>query len=111
MKKHDPNHLNLGLRFGGDAHDGIIRASKNAFDVFSLNVYGYSISNNLLQRIYELSELPIVVGEFHFGTPGRGLAPGLAQVSNQKKEVSIQILCGKCSSSSRSYRYTLVPVA
>lgn len=83
MKKHDPNHLNLGLRFGGSAHDGIIRASKDAFDVFSLNVYGYSISNDLLQRIYELSELPIVVGEFHFGTPGRGLAPGLAQVSNQ----------------------------
>ena len=29
--------------------------------------------------------MPIVVGEFHFGTPGRGLAPGLAQVSNQKE--------------------------
>lgn len=85
MKKHDPNHLNLGLRFGGSAHDGIIKASKDAFDVFSLNVYGYSIDQKLLQRIYDLSELPIIIGEFHFGTPGRGLAPGLAQVSSQEE--------------------------
>jgi hypothetical protein len=85
IKKHDPNHLNLGLRFGGDAHAGIITASKGSFDVFSLNVYGYSIKTELLQRIYELSELPIVIGEFHFGTPGRGLAPGLAQVANQNE--------------------------
>jgi len=85
IKKHDPNHLNLGLRFGGSAHDGIIKASKDAFDVFSINVYGYSINPTLLQRINDLSGLPIVIGEFHFGTPGRGLAPGLAQTKNQEE--------------------------
>lgn len=85
IKKHDPNHLNLGLRFGGSAHEQLINASKKSFDVFSINVYGYSINNDLLQRIADLSDLPIVIGEFHFGTPGRGLAPGLAQVSNQEE--------------------------
>jgi len=85
IKKHDPNHLNLGLRFGGSAHEQLINASKKSFDVFSINVYGYSINKDLLQRIADLSGLPIVIGEFHFGTPGRGLAPGLAQVSNQEE--------------------------
>lgn len=85
MKKYDPNHLNLGLRFGGSANEKLITASKNAFDVFSINVYGYSIRPDLLQRIYEISGLPMVIGEFHFGTPGKGLAPGLAQVKNQEE--------------------------
>jgi hypothetical protein len=40
IKKHDPNHLNLGLRFGGSAPDAIIKASN--VDVFSFNSYGYS---------------------------------------------------------------------
>ena len=31
------------------------------------------------------SGLPIIIGEFHFGTPGRGLAPGLAQTLNQEE--------------------------
>ncbi len=85
IKKYDPNHLNLGLRFGGSAHEQLINASKESFDVFSINVYGYSINSDLLQRIADISGLPIVIGEFHFGTPGRGLAPGLAQVSNQEE--------------------------
>ncbi len=84
VKKHDPNHLNLGIRYGGDAPDEIIRASVG-FDVFSLNIYGYSASQNTLQNIYELTGLPIIIGEFHFGTPARGLAPGLAQVKNHEE--------------------------
>jgi hypothetical protein len=27
----------------------------------------------------------VIIGEFHFGTPGRGLAPGLAQTSNEEE--------------------------
>jgi len=83
VKNHDPNHLNLGLRYGGTPPDDIIKASKD-FDVFSLNIYGYD-TNAKLKRVYELTGLPIIIGEFHFGTPGRGLAPGLAQTSNQEE--------------------------
>ncbi len=84
IKKHDPNHLNLGLRFGGSAPDAIIIASKG-FDVFSFNSYGYSVNPNMIKRIYEITGLPMVIGEFHFGVPGRGLAPGLAQTISQEE--------------------------
>jgi len=85
IKKYDPNHLNLGIRYGGSPPDDIIKASKGHFDVFSMNVYGYSINQKTLQKIYDLTGLPIIIGEFHFGTPGRGLAPGLAQTRNQEE--------------------------
>jgi hypothetical protein len=83
VRKHDPNHLNLGLRYGGTPPDDIIKASLD-FDVFSLNIYGYDTNANL-KRVYDLTGLPIIIGEFHFGTPGRGLAPGLAQTRNQEE--------------------------
>jgi hypothetical protein len=86
IKKYDPNHLNLGLRFGGNPPDEIIKASSNiGFDVFSLNIYGYSTYKDRLERIDNFTGLPIIIGEFHFGTPGRGLAPGLAQTLNQEE--------------------------
>jgi hypothetical protein len=84
VKKYDPNHLNLGLRFGGSAPDEIIKASKG-FNVFSFNNYGYVVNPNTIKRIYDLTGLPMVIGEFHFGVPGRGLAPGLAQTLNQEE--------------------------
>jgi hypothetical protein len=85
MKRHDPNHLNLGLRFGGSASKEIIEASSNYFDVFSINIYGFSVNMDIIQRIYDISGLPIVIGEFHFGVPGKGLAPGLVQTKNQEE--------------------------
>ena len=85
IKKYDPNHLNLGLRFGDPPSTEIIMESKKFFDVFSFNHYGYSVSHDVIQYIYEKTGLPVIIGEFHFGTPGRGLAPGLAQTSNLKE--------------------------
>jgi hypothetical protein len=85
IKKYDPNHLNLGIRYGGSPSDDIIKASKDYFDVFSLNVYGYSVNQNTMQKIADFTGLPIIIGEFHFGTPGRGLAPGLAQTVSQEE--------------------------
>jgi hypothetical protein len=86
IKKYDPNHLNLGLRFGGNPPVDIIKASSAVgFDVFSLNIYGYSTYLDRLEKIDKYTGLPIIIGEFHFGTPGRGLAPGLAQTINQEE--------------------------
>lgn len=86
IKKYDPNHLNLGLRFGGNPPDEIIKASSDiGFDVFSLNIYGYETYKNRLEKIDNFTGLPIIIGEFHFGTPGRGLAPGLAQTLNHEE--------------------------
>jgi hypothetical protein len=85
INKYDPNHLNLGLRFGDMPASEIIMASKNYFDVFSINHYGYEAPVDEIQSIYDQTGLPVIIGEFHFGTPGRGLAPGLAQTSNMEE--------------------------
>jgi hypothetical protein len=83
IKKYDPNHLNLGFRFGDPPPAPVMLASRAYFDVFSINHYGYTVEMPEIQNIYELTGLPVIIGEFHFGTPGRGLAPGLAQVKNE----------------------------
>jgi hypothetical protein len=36
-----------------------------------------------MEEIYRVTGRPIIVGEFHFGVPGRGLAAGLVQVRDQ----------------------------
>lgn len=83
IRRHDPNHLNLGLRFGGSLPPAeMLRASK-AFDVYSMNVYATSVNVKVLEEIYGVTGRPIIVGEFHFGVPGRGLAAGLVQVRDQ----------------------------
>lgn len=86
IKKHDPNHLNLGFRFSNLRYEeSLVKASKDCFDVFSLNYYGYEVNPYILQNIYESTGLPIVIGEFHFGTIGQGLAPGHAPTINQEE--------------------------
>jgi hypothetical protein len=85
VRKYDPNHLNLGLRFGGSVPPPeIVRASRS-FSVYSMNVYAYSIDPRVLDKIYEATGRPILIGEFHIGTPGRGLAAGLVQAANQEE--------------------------
>jgi hypothetical protein len=86
IRKYDPNHLNLGLRFGSTPPEELTYASaKVGFDVYSINVYAYSIDHARLDRINDITGLPVIVGEFHFGAPERGLAPGLGQVINQEE--------------------------
>lgn len=87
IKKYDPNHLNLGLRFGGSAPDEIVKASKG-FDVFSFNSYGYVVNPGNIKKFYDITGLPMIIGEFHFGVPGRGMAPGLAQTINQEERAA-----------------------
>ena len=84
IKRHDPNHLNLGFRFGGNPPDDIIRMA-DGFDVFSVNVYSHEIYPDLLERIDNLAGRPVIIGEFHFGVAERGLAPGLVQSKNQEE--------------------------
>lgn len=83
IKRHDPNHLNLGLRFGGGVPPIEMLEASKAFDVYSMNVYATNVNQKVLDRIYEVTGRPIIVGEFHFGVPERGLAAGLVQVRDQ----------------------------
>ena len=83
IRRHDPNHLILGLRFGGGVPPAEMLRACKVFDVYSLNVYSTQVSTKTLEEIYRVTGRPIIVGEFHFGVPGRGLAPGLVQVRDQ----------------------------
>jgi hypothetical protein len=83
LKKYDPNHLNLGIRFGGNPPDYVSRAA-HVFDVYSLNTYEYEPTRQV-KTAYELSGRPVVIGEFHFGVPADGLGAGLVQVRDQKE--------------------------
>jgi hypothetical protein len=83
VKRHDPHHLNLGMRGGGRPTEAEIRAAR-AFDVYSVNVYDREVPADRVRQISELTGKPIVIGEFHFGAPGRGLAASLVQVRDQE---------------------------
>lgn len=82
VRRHDPNHLILGMRSGGRPTDAEIAAAR-AFDVYSVNIYNYEVQEDRVRRISELTGKPIIIGEFHFGTPERGLAASLVQVRDQ----------------------------
>ena len=81
IRKYDPNHLNLGIRFGGKPADEVLRTAR-AFDVCSINVYEYEPTKQL-ERSYRLNGRPILIGEFHMGVPENGLGSGLVQVKDQ----------------------------
>jgi len=38
-----------------------------------------------LEAAVGITHKPVLIGEFHFGTPGRGLAAGLLQTKNQEE--------------------------
>jgi hypothetical protein len=84
VRRHAPNHLNLGIRFGGEPPDELVEATRG-FDVYSVNIYRYAPSRATLDRVYELVQRPILIGEFHIGVPERGMAPGLVHAMNQEE--------------------------
>ena len=81
-RRHDPNHLHLGIRVGGTPPDDVIALAKG-FDVYSMNKYRWAPPKDVIDRCAAITKLPILIGEFHFGVPERGLAPGLVQAMNQ----------------------------
>jgi hypothetical protein len=82
VRRHDPNHLNLGMRSGGQPTDAEVRAAR-AFDVYSVNIYDDEVPAARVRQIAELTGKPVLIGEFHFGAPGRGMAASLVQVRDQ----------------------------
>ncbi|MEN6578535.1 MAG: hypothetical protein ABFD90_19475 [Phycisphaerales bacterium] len=81
IKKHDPNHLNLGIRFGGSPTPAIQRMGR-MFDVCSVNIYEYEPTRQL-KALYAATGRPLLIGEFHLGVPADGLGAGLVQTANQ----------------------------
>ncbi len=87
ITKHDPNHLNLGIRFGNvmNIDREILDICKEVFDVFSFNCYDLYPKKEMMDRAMELTGLPMIIGEYHFGTVDRGMAQSLWQVNSQQE--------------------------
>lgn len=75
-----PNHLYLGSRIHR-APRFVIEAAARHVDVFSSNEYTPTGASNKLPRDIDL---PVIIGEFHFGAPDRGVpGTGLFGVNDQ----------------------------
>lgn len=87
MKRYDPNHLNLGIRFGNldELDESLMAICRNAFDLLSFNCYALEPDKKMMDRALRLTDTPMIIGEYHFGTVDRGMAQSLWQVENQQQ--------------------------
>jgi len=87
MKRYDANHLNLGMRFGNlnELDEDLMEICRNAFDVFSFNCYDLRPDKEMMDRALRLTDKPMIIGEYHFGTVDRGMAQSLWQVNSQQE--------------------------
>jgi hypothetical protein len=84
-RKHDPNHMNLGMRWAWISDPDVVTGWEN-FDVFSINCYSDD-PTAALDNVCTLGvDLPVMIGEFHFGALDLGLtATGLKGTIDQKE--------------------------
>ncbi len=83
-KNVDKNHLNLGMRYAFISDPTLIAGWEN-FDVFSINSYTTSPYNQI-DEVSKFVNIPIMIGEFHFGSTESGMyATGLRAVPTQKE--------------------------
>ncbi len=81
----DPNHLNLGLRWGWLATDDLVEGCEYC-DVFSINCYQECPDKAYFDRIYGMTKKPILIGEFQVGSLNVGLmANGMYGVPSQEE--------------------------
>lgn len=91
IRKYDPNHLILGVRFRGYAPREVVRASREWTDVQSINYYvaDARLDAGMFQMMHEESGQPIMIGEYSFhaldGRSGNRNTVGFAaQVPDQR---------------------------
>jgi len=81
VKRIAPNQLYLGCRFAW-GNDLATRAATKYCDVVSFNCYDYGVEG---RRLPDNIDLPIIIGEFHFGALDRGLFHhGLKRAADQQ---------------------------
>jgi len=81
LKKVAPNQLYMGCRFAW-VNDRAARAATKFCDVVSYNRYSYSVED---LKLPEGIDLPVIIGEFHFGALDRGMFhTGLRRTENQQ---------------------------
>ncbi|MBN1505371.1 MAG: hypothetical protein JW955_00920 [Sedimentisphaerales bacterium] len=81
LKKVAPSQLYMGCRFAW-VSDRAARAAIKFCDVISYNRYNYSVED---LRLPDGADLPVIIGEFHFGALDRGMFhTGLRSTDNQQ---------------------------
>lgn len=82
--KVDPNHLNLGIRYYTVPPAWALEGMRH-FDVFSMNCYKSRLPAEEMKRISAMLDMPIMIGEWHFGALDVGLpASGIGHVRSQE---------------------------
>ena len=82
VKKIAPNQLYLGCRFAWWGNDLATIAATKCCDVVSFNIYDYGVE---ALRLPDNVDMPIIIGEFHFGALDRGMFhPGLKRAADQQ---------------------------
>ena len=87
MSRYDSNHLNLGIRFGNlnELDEDLMKICHDSFDVLSFNCYALTPDKEMMDRAFRLTGMPMIIGEYHFGTVDRGMAQSLWQVNSQQE--------------------------
>lgn len=87
QQKYAPHHLNLGYRFGNlnEIEEELLLICSKAFDILSFNSYALEPSKEMMDRALRVTNLPMIIGEYHFGTVDRGMAQSLWQVDSQEE--------------------------
>jgi hypothetical protein len=81
LKKVAPNQLYMGCRFAW-VNDRAARAATKFCDIVSYNRYRYSVAG---QHLPDNIDMPIIIGEFHFGALDRGMFhTGLRKTESQQ---------------------------
>lgn len=88
------NYLYLGSRFAADwgVHNDAVLAAANYVDVMSFNVYKNSITQKDWSGfgILNTFDLPVIIGEFHFGSlEGGNFARGQVGADTQKERAEL----------------------
>lgn len=82
IRKYDPHHLNLGIRYAW-LSSKVLASGSEYTDVFSFNCYSMD-PTDAIENFTALVGKPVMIGEFHFGALDRGMdATGIRGVTTQ----------------------------
>jgi len=82
LKALDPDHLDLGMRYGGISKYAL--SGVTVHDVFSFNCYDFT-PESMLNIGEEVADIPMIIGEWHIGTANNGkLLAGLKAARTEK---------------------------
>ncbi len=85
LRRHDPHHLLLGIRFYGVPPAFLLRPMRH-MDVVSVNTYATRPDPGIMRTLHRATGRPVLLGEFHMGAVDRGLTShGLVGVAGQRE--------------------------